>query len=264
MVSRKEAVVVAGILAAFSFGVAGLAEVSAQSDQSANSVKAATSCVYDLTQGSSEPGTATVNIRPRSLRIRVRGAEPNTMFTVWTDHRSRATGQRADDFPVDFYPPGHPNAGEPIPVDPTTSLHGDAHPRGVAPAVASTAGITSGMGLDGNAFRTNGRGNANFRVRLDYNLLEPGASPIIAADLATQGANIVGGSWLRMYTQPVAVPSVQAVDGNGLPIVVRSTAQGFTVQRHDDPTSHGHFPGTGTVDHVNAWKGDFPAECMNP
>ena len=257
MVSRKEAVVVVGILAGLSFGFSGLAQVSAKSDKSAKSnksqksVKAATSCVYDLTPSSDEPGTATVNIRPRSLRIRVRGAVPYMMYTAWTDHRSRATGQMAPDFPQ-------------YPVDPATSYHGNPHPRGVAPPIASTAGVTSGMGLDGNAFVTNAKGNANFRVRLDYNLLAPGASPVIAEDLAMQGANIVGGSWLRMYTQPVAVPSVQAVDGNGLPIVVRSTAQGFTVQIHDDPTSHGHFPGTGGVDHVHAWKGDFPAECMNP
>ena len=120
------------------------------------------------------------------------------------------------------------------------------------------------MGIDDNAFVTNGNGNANFRVRLDYSLLTPGASPVIAEDLATQGANIVGGSWLRMYTAPVVAASVQAVDGDGLPVLVRSTAQGLTVQRHDDPTSHGHFPGTGGVDHTGAWKGDFPAECVTP
>jgi len=255
MVSRREAVAVAGILAGLSLGFSGMAEVSAKSGKSAKSaksaksVKAATSCVYQLQ--ASGAGTAVVNIKPRSLRIRVRGALPNTMYTVWTDHKSRATGQLAPDFPQ-------------YPVDPATSYHGNPHPRGVMPAVATTAGLTSGMGLDGNAFVTNANGDANFRVRLDYNLLEPGASPVIAEDLAMQGANIVGGSWLRMFTQPVAVPSVQAVDENGLPIVVRSTAQGFTVQRHDDPTSHGHFPGTGGVDHFGVWKGDFPAECVNP
>ena len=132
------------------------------------------------------------------------------------------------------------------------------------PAIATTAGVTSGMGLDGNAFRTNANGDANFLVRLDYNLLEPGASPVIAEDLATQGVNIVGGSWLRMYTAPVENPSVQAVDENGLPVVVRSTAQGFTVQLHPASTRHGHFPGTGGVEHTNAWKGDFPASCVNP
>ena len=257
MVSRREAVVVAGILAGLSFGFSGMAEVSAKSGKpaksvkSAKSVKAVTKCVYQLQQSGTETGTAVANIRPRSLRIRVRGAVPNTMYTIWTDHKSRATGQLAPDFPQ-------------YPVDPWMSYHGNPHPRGVMPAVATTAGITSGMGLDGNAFVTNARGDANFRVRLDYNLLEPGASPVIAEELAMQGANIVGGSWLRMYTQPVGEPSVQAVDENGLPIVVRSTAQGFTVQRHDDPTSHGHFPGTGGVDHFPAWNGDFPAYCVNP
>ena len=257
MVSRKAVVVVVGILTGLSLGSAGLAEVSARGGKSAKSAKsaksprAATPCVYQLETSGSETGTALVNIRPNSLRIRVRGAAPNTMYTVWTDHRNRATGQLPPDFP-------------PYPVDPATSYHGNPHPRGVMPAVATTAGITSGMGLDGNAFVTNANGNANFRVRLDYNLLEPGASPVIAEDLAMQGENIVGGSWLRMFTQPVAVASVQAVDEEGFPIVVRSTAQGFTVQRHEDPTSHGHFPGTGGVDHFSAWKGDFPAECVNP
>lgn len=257
MVSRNEAVVVVGIVAGLTFGFSGLTEVSAKSknsSKSAKSVKVATSCVYELNPASGQTGTVLVNIRPNSLRMRVRGAAPNTMYTIWTDHRSRATGQMAADFP------------SPGPVqDPETGYHrGSAFARGVMPAVATTAGITSGMGLDGNAFVTNARGNANFRVRLDYNLLEPGASPVIAEDLAMQGANIVGGSWLRWFTGPVAAASIQAVDEDGLPLVVRSTAQGFTVQRHDDPTSHGHSPGVGGVDHFGAWNGDFPAECMNP
>jgi len=254
MVSKKEAVMVAGMLAGLTLGIAGTAEVSAKngkSSKSAESVKVATSCIYELNAVDGETGTALVNIRPHSLRMRIRGAAPNTMYTIWTDHLSRATGQLAPDFP-------------PYPVDPLTSYHANPHPRGVMPAVATTAGITSGMGPDGNAFVTNANGDANVRVGLDYNLLEPGASPVIAEDLAMQGVNIVGGSWLRMYTLPVAVPSVQAADENGLPIVVRSTAQGFTVQRHDGPASHGHFPGFGGVDHFGAWNGDFPAECMNP
>ena len=261
MVSTREAVVVAGIVAGLSFGFSGMAEVSAKSGKSAKggksakSVKAATSCVYQLEASATETGTAVVNIRRRSVRIRVRGAIPNSMYTVWTDHFNRAADELASDFPT-------------FPVIPSSSYHGNPHPRGVAPTFASTAGVTSGMGLDLNAFRTNANGDANFRVRLDFNLLEPGASPIIAAELATQGANIVGGSWLRMYTAPVVAPSVQAVDGNGLPVLVRSTAQGFTVQHHPDFTSHGHFPGTGIsdggADHSNAWKGDFPEECMNP
>ena len=256
MVSRREAGVVVGILAVASFGFAGLGEASAKSAKSEKSAKSAksakpvTRCVYELQTTGTETGSAVVNIRPNSLRIRVRGAVPNTLYTIWTDHRKR--------LPVKMLTPDYP----PFPVDPSTSLHGNPHPRGVAPALASTAGIASGMGIDQNAFVTNAQGNANFRVRLDYNLLEPGASPVIAEDLAMQGENIVGGSWLRMFTAPVVAASVQAVDGDGLPVLVRSTAQGFTVQRHDDPTTHGHFPGTGGVDHTGTWTGDIPADCL--
>ena len=252
MVSRREAAVVVGVLVGVGFGFAGLGEASAKSSKkSEKSEKPVTSCVYTLTQSGGETGTAVANITPRSLRLRVRGAAPNRVYTIWTDHKNRATGLLAPDYP-------------PFPVDPTTSLHADPHPRGVAPTFASTAGVTSGMGRDLNSFVTNGQGNANFRVRLDYNMLEPGASPVIAGDLAMQGANIVGGSWLRVFTAAVVAASVQAVDGNGLPVLKRSTAQGLTVQRHEDPVTHGHFSGTGGVDHFSAWKGDFPAGCVNP
>ena len=53
------------------------------------------------------------------------------------------------------------------------------------------------MGLDANAVITDGAGNGVLHAQLDYELLEPGASPVVGEGLAMQGLNRVGGGWLR-------------------------------------------------------------------
>ena len=97
--SRREAVVVVGILAGVGFGVAGLGDASAKSAESAKSSKSAKSCVYELETTGTETGTAVANIGSRSLRMRVRGAVPNTMYTIWTDHRKRVPLGLTPDYP---------------------------------------------------------------------------------------------------------------------------------------------------------------------
>ena len=60
------------------------------------------------------------------------------MYTVWVDFRNRFTGVVGLDYPS------------------------GALPRGVAPAFATTQGVTSGMGLDANAFVTDGNGGMDW------------------------------------------------------------------------------------------------------
>lgn len=40
-------------------------------------------------------------------------------------------------------------------------------------------------------------------MNLDYNLLQPGESAVVGDRLAMQGANRVGGYWLRIYEEPI-------------------------------------------------------------
>ncbi|MEM7118559.1 MAG: hypothetical protein AAF614_39435 [Chloroflexota bacterium] len=197
-------------------------------------------CHYDLT--TSDVGTAEVKVRQGKLKVKIRDAQPNTLYTVWVDFRNRETGELAADYPLD--------AG--------------ALERGVAPAFASTAGVTSGMGLDANAIVTNRRGNGTGVFELDYKLLQPGTSPVVGGELAMQGLNRIGGYWLRQFgVDPQTAASVQLVDPHtGLPLLERSTAQGLTIVGHPDFVTHGHTPGVGGVDHFPGFKGDFPSECL--
>ncbi|NOX43338.1 MAG: hypothetical protein GXP19_06350 [Gammaproteobacteria bacterium] len=200
----------------------------------------ASECTYTLT--TSDQGIATINIKRNEVKIKIKDARPNTMYTVWNDFKNRASGQLADDYPLDKGAIG----------------------RGVAPTFASTAGVTAGMGLDPNSFVTDEEGDAFFRVKLDYKVLVEGASPVVGGELAMQGMNRVGGYWLRKYDiDPNTAASLQMVDPNNatLPLLERATIQGFTIQYHPDFISHGHTPGVGGVDHFGAFKGDIPASC---
>ena len=118
------------------------------------------------------------------------------------------------------------------------------------------------MGPDANSIVTDDYGNAKFKIKLDYKLLEPGASPVVAEDLVEQETNRVGGGWLRLYKGPITTASLREVDGYGIPVVIRSTAQGLTIVKHPDFITHGHTPGVGGTDHFSGFNGDFSAACM--
>ncbi len=197
-------------------------------------------CTYTLTSSTGELGTATVSVKKKKLKIHFHGAVPDAMYSVWVDFRSRATLETGADYPV------------------------GAIERGVAPAFKSTQGVTSGMGLDRNTTVTDGDGDSLFTVKLNYNILLAGESPVVGAELATQGLNRVGGYWMRKYgTDPATAASLQLVDTDtGLPLLERGTPAGITIVRHPDFVSHGHTPGVGGVDHFPGFKGDFPADCL--
>ena len=203
------------------------------------------SCTYELTSSDVVTATALVTVFGEELEIQVAGARPNTLYTVWVDFRNRASLELSPDYAA-LLPKG-------------------ALPRGVAPAFASTAPVTAGMGLDENGFITDVFGDADFEVDdLDYELLRPGDSPVVGAQLAMQGKNRVGGGWLRVYPlDPTVAASPQVIDpATGLPMLERATAQGITIVGHFDFITHGHTPGVGGVDHFGAFKGDFPDDCL--
>ena len=49
---------------------------------------------------------------------------------------------------------------------------------------------------------------------------------------------------------------------DGLPVLLRGTAQGITIVGHTDFVTHGHTPGTKNVDHFSGFNGDFPSDCV--
>lgn len=197
-------------------------------------------CEYKLKTSTGAVGEAKVRIYQSFLEVRISKAQPGTLYTVWIDFKNRASGKLSADYPA------------------------DAEGRGVAPAFASTAPVWAGMGLDLNAIITDYQGTGRLSTVLDYDLLNPGDSPVVGAELAMQGMNRVGGYWMRQYpVDPSTAASLQTIDeGEELPVLVRATAQGITIVRHPDKITHGHTPGVGGVDHFSAFKGDFPADCL--
>ncbi|NND00118.1 MAG: hypothetical protein HKN85_08050 [Gammaproteobacteria bacterium] len=193
-------------------------------------------CKYTLTQSGGEMGIARVNIRNKKFKVKLRGAQADKLYTVWIDFRMRADGSS---LPVGF---------------PATA-------RVVAPAMASDAGVSNGIGPDENVLITDSDGDAQATFHLDYKVLQTDAMPVVGG-LTMQGLNVVGGYWMRQYAvDQDSMASIQIVDKPYSPSLVRSTAAGVTIVRHDDTISHGLAPGTKNVDHFSAWNGDFPASC---
>ena len=241
VMSRKMSLV--GILAAALVATLGVQDAQAKN-------KPGRSCQYFL--GESTGTTAEATITSTELRIEILGAERKTLYTVWIDFRHRDPA---------FLAPDYPNLAENPVLD--LSHSGEGIGRGVAPAFATTAPVFAGMGIDLNGVVTNALGNARLRISLDYNLLETGTGPVVAADLVEQGPNRVGGGWLRIYTEPLSSgASLQKVDeSSGLPMIYRSTVQGLTIVGHNDFVTHGHTPGDGS-DRFSGFSGNFPPDCI--
>jgi len=197
-------------------------------------------CIYVLDLSGSETGEATARVQEGGVGIQIDGGEPNSLYTVWVDFTSRATGELPADYPE------------------------EGLDRGVAPAFASTAPVFAGMGIDPNGMITDENGDARAIFLLDYNVLAVGDSPLVHENLSMHGLNRVGGFWVRQYpVDPELEASLQTTDPDtGLPLLARATPAGITIVRHPDLVTHGHTPGVGDVDHFSSFKGDFPEECL--
>ena len=270
--SRKMPLV--GILAAALVATLGVQEARADDDDKDD--KPGRRCKYDLDVAPVDKGgvigsSAEATITSKQLRIKIRKAVPKKLYTIWIDHRDRTNELLAPDYPFDEEgddnpqvrsgPPG--DIFNPDPLDPSFLFSGEGVKRGVAPAFATTAPVYAGMRIDLNSFVTDAHGNARFRVKLDYNLLGNGTSPVVAAEIVKQGPkNEVGGGWLRVYQGLISSgPSLQKVDERGLLEIYRSTAQGLTIVGHKDFVTHGHRPGDSS-DRFGGFFGDFPPGCV--
>ena len=194
---------------------------------------------FNLTSAGADVGaTAEVEVKGKKLKVELKDAHPNTLYTVWVDFRVR---------PDKTLPSGFPAAAQ-----------------GVAPAFGISDPVYNGIKPDLNAIFTDNNGKGKLDINLDYNLLDSEASPVVGAELSQQGLNRIGGYWLRLYpTDPNTAASNQIVDNDGTPLVIKATAQGLTIVRHPDFITHGHTPGVKDVDHMSAFFGNFPAPSGN-
>ncbi len=189
---------------------------------------------FNLTSTGADVGaTAKVEVKGKKLKVELKNAQPNSLYTVWVDFRLR---------PDKTLPPDFPSAAQ-----------------GVAPAFGIADPVYNGIRPDLNAIFTDNKGKGKLDINLDYELLEEDASPVVGMELSQQGLNRVGGYWLRVYpVDPNTAASNQLVDNDGTPLVVKGTAEGLTIVRHPDFITHGHTPGVGGVDHFPAFFGNFP------
>jgi len=141
------------------------------------------------------------------VKVSVRNAAPNMLYTLWTVYNELV-------WPL-------PTQGEAVPsrnaknrVDPVYGPF-PVQGNGVSPVASLTSPFTAGMGLDpGITFYTDGHGNGNFDIKLDYDLVHAApvsSKDVIAQPVCTTGWNAAGtcsstpvsvlitSTWLRVF-----------------------------------------------------------------
>jgi hypothetical protein len=167
----------------------------------------------------------------------VRGARPNTLYTIWTVFpplKWCTSAELVNDpgcssaFGADIKPGFNPFPAGALPFYPEAGK--------VAPTASMASGFTSGMGLDpGATFYTNNNGDGQVHVKLDYNLLGTtydDGPPVGNADTVAQCA-VSGGAPLT-YTSSNC-PSVTANGITAVPkfTVTASWLRKFIIQMSD-------------------------------
>ena len=151
--------------------------------------------------------------------------------------------------------------------DPETGTQANVY--GFSPAAADNAGFTAGIGLDPNGFVADGGGNANFTIELNYDIFQPGSSPVVLRPGVGQNIGVmpmpdscvaspaaapdfpsaIDSGFMRVYDNSIVAdlpglsPAYQVLDGPLKPRLVRATVSGFEVAEHFDGLTHGHRPG---------------------
>lgn len=216
------------------------------------------------------------------VHFQVRGAYPNTVYTIWIVYK-----QLTWPLPTN---PGEVPSG-PVRAKDSSGRSFPTEGNGVAPLARLDSAFTSGMGLDpGLVFVTNNNGDGEAQVKLDYNLIWH--SPVGNQDIIFQcvpgplaydpkkdppcldGTKkvFVTTTWLRKYIAQIKAegkdpadptdgcanydasfePKIQywqCVDPiTGLPRVPRFEFDHFRLANHPDDLTHGFIGGNG-IDH---------------
>ena len=159
---------------------------------------------------------------------------------------------------------------------------------GFTPAAADDAGFKAGMGLDPNGFITDSSGNANFAIKLNYDIFQANVAPLVLRPGDTEGLAVafdalgttcssslftpgvsplytarVDSAYMRQYSTstvpnlPATSPSYQLLDASGKPLLVRASVSGFQLIEHFDRLTHGHVPGFHVANPAASSCGDF-------
>jgi len=222
-----------------------------------------------------------------TLQFSLTGLTPNAVHSVWLILDSGAN------------PCG--GTGQPACLAPFTSCNGPAcvakdpargtpvNVFGFTPAAADDAGFTGGMALDPNGFVTDANGNAEFKIKLNYDIFQPAVAPTVLRPGVTQGLAVgfdgfpgttcssslftpgitplfparIGSGYARVYNTataanlPAVSPSYQLLDANGKPQLVRAGVRAFELIEHFDRLTHGHVPGFHVANPAASSCGDF-------
>jgi hypothetical protein len=189
-----------------------------------------------------------------TLRFTLSGLVPNATHTVWLIFDTNQ-------------PPFSQTSSGLVATDPATGT--TAPVFGFSPAAADNAGFTAGIGLDPNGFISDASGNAEFKIDLNFDIMQPASAALVLRPGATQTlglASDTGGSpciaatggafqavidsnFVRVFdtsksaSPPGASPSFQMAEAPLKAKLVRGTVKALTIAEHFDGLTHGHLPG---------------------
>ncbi len=240
-----------------------------------------------------------------TLRFSLTGLTPNAVHSVWLLLDTGAIPENSGQCGGTGQPPcGKCGAtGQPACVAPFVSCSG---PQCVAldpgtgtinvfpftPAAADDAGFRAGMALDPNGFATDADGNAEFKIKLNYDIFQANVAPLVLRPGATEGLAVafdalgttcssslfnpnnvtpspppfparIDSGYVRVYNTatvpnlPAVSPSYQLLDSNGKPRLVRAGVKAFELIEHFDRVTHGHVPGFHVINPMALSCGDF-------
>ncbi len=217
------------------------------------------------------------------LDFSLSGLTPNAVHGVWLNLDSGADPCGGSGQPACLAPFVSRSGPAAVARDEATGTQ--ANVFGFSPAAADDAGFKAGNGLDPNAFVTDGDGNVDFTIKLNYDIFQPSAAPTVLRPgdsqtlavtfdsptmgttcFASPGASYtsrIDSAYMRVYNTatvaslPAISPSYQLLDANGKPLLVRAAVRGLTIIEHFDRLTHGHVPGFHVGNPAASSCGDF-------
>lgn len=234
---------------------------------------------WTLNLSAAGPGSGTIGLTGQSgqmiievdggqtmLTALVSGLAPRTPYTIWLG--------------FDTTQPPFVAGDSLMAVDERTRTTAPVFP--FTPAAADNAGFVGGNGMDPNGFVTDDQGNAQFQVKLNYDIFQPRSAPVLLRPGASQAlslsqasggctvasdgtsyAAMVDTGFMRVYDNGSSTPSFQITDAPLRPRLVRGTVAGITFAEHLDGLTHGHVPGV-LVGNPAAGCGDWVPRLSAP
>lgn len=195
-------------------------------------------------------GTVEIKVKngQTTLEFSLSGLNPNTVGTVWEI--------------LDTTQPPFSNDATLGLIATDTATGTVAKVAGAAPAAADNAGFTAGNGLDPNGFVTDANGDAEFKIKLNYDIFQPGVAPVVLRPGVAQASAcfptgtttrfpfIMDSAYMHVFdnfTSPSTTPSFPVLEGPLKAKLVRGNVTALVLVEHLDGLTHGHLPGVGVA-----------------